>query len=102
MESTHLHAFCLHHDIGTRFNQKPLGPGGSVSSPALLVTPSASITVQHNTVPREHHCWMYGPGRNQDKPSVTSCLAPAIERLISALLLVSVGTTFRTDSWLAR
>jgi hypothetical protein len=30
------------------------------------------------------------------------CLAPAIERSISAHLLVSVGTTFRTDSWRAR
>jgi hypothetical protein len=30
------------------------------------------------------------------------CLAPAIERPISAYLLVSVGTTFRTDSWRTR
>jgi hypothetical protein len=58
--------------------------------------------VQRNIVPRAHRCWTYGPGRNQDKPSVTSCLAPAIERQTSVLLLVSVGTTFRTDRPLAR
>jgi hypothetical protein len=29
---------------------------------------------------------MYGPGQNQDKLSVISCLAPAIERQISALI----------------
>jgi hypothetical protein len=60
---------------------KPLGPGGPASSPASLVAPpSASTTVQRNIVPRAHHYWTYGPGRNQDKSSVTSCLAPAIER----------------------
>jgi hypothetical protein len=26
-----------------------------------------------NIVPRAHRCWTYGPGRNQDKPSVLSC-----------------------------
>jgi hypothetical protein len=45
---------------------------------------------------------MYGPGRNQDKPRVASCLAPAIERQISALLLVSGGTTFHTDNMLSK
>jgi hypothetical protein len=59
---------------------KPLGPGGPASSPTSLVAPSAGTTVQRNIVPRAHRCWTYGPGRNQDKPSVTSCLAPAIER----------------------
>jgi hypothetical protein len=39
-----------------------------------------------NTVPRARNCWTYSPGRNQDKPSVLSCLAPAIERQISALI----------------
>jgi hypothetical protein len=74
------HAHCLHHDIGTCLNKKPLGPGGPASSPASLVAPSASTTVRRNIVPRPHNCWTYGPGRNQDKPRVTSCLAPAIER----------------------
>jgi hypothetical protein len=55
--------------------------------------------VQSNIVPRAHLCWTYGPGRNQDKPSVVSCLAPTIEGQPWRLLLVSVGTTFRTDSW---
>jgi hypothetical protein len=35
--------------------------------------PSTSTTVRSNTVPRAHHCWTYGPDRNQDKPSVLSC-----------------------------
>jgi hypothetical protein len=39
----------------------PLGPGGSASSPASLVAPSTSTTVQRNIVPRAHHCWTYGP-----------------------------------------
>jgi hypothetical protein len=51
----------------------PLGLGGQTSSPTTLVAPSTSTTVQRNTVPRAHHCWTYGPGRNQDKPSVFSC-----------------------------
>jgi hypothetical protein len=51
----------------------PLGLEGQASSPSTLVAPSTSTTMQHNTVPRAHHCWMYGPGRNQDKLSVTSC-----------------------------
>jgi hypothetical protein len=33
------HAHCLHHDIGTCLNQKPLGPGGPASFPASLVAP---------------------------------------------------------------
>jgi hypothetical protein len=33
------HAHCLHHDIGTCLNQKPLGLGGPTSSPASLVAP---------------------------------------------------------------
>jgi hypothetical protein len=45
----------------------PLGPRGPASSPASLVAPSASTTVQRNKVPRAHPCWMYGPSRNQDK-----------------------------------
>jgi hypothetical protein len=40
----------------------PLGPGGPASSPATLVAPSMSTTVQHNIVPRAHRCWTYGPG----------------------------------------
>jgi hypothetical protein len=48
--------------------------------------PSTGIPVQSNTVPRAHPCWTYGPGRNQDKPSVPSFLAPTIERQISALI----------------
>jgi hypothetical protein len=51
----------------------PLGPGGQASSPTTLVAPFTSTTVQSNTVPRAHRCWTYGPGRNQDKPSVISC-----------------------------
>jgi hypothetical protein len=35
--------------------------------------PSTSTSVQRNTVSRAHHCWTYGPSRNQDKPSVISC-----------------------------
>jgi hypothetical protein len=45
----------------------PLEPGDPASSPALLVAPSASTTVQRNIVPRAHPCWTYSPGRNQDK-----------------------------------
>jgi hypothetical protein len=48
--------------------------------------PSTGTPVRSNTVPRAHPCWTYGPGRNQDKPSVLSCLAPTIERQISALI----------------
>jgi hypothetical protein len=48
--------------------------------------PSTGTPVRSNTVPRTHPCWTYGPGRNQDKPSVFSCLAPTIERQISALI----------------
>jgi hypothetical protein len=48
--------------------------------------PSTGPPVRSNTVPRAHHCWTYGPGRNQDKPSVFSCLSPTIERQISTLI----------------
>jgi hypothetical protein len=48
--------------------------------------PTTGTPVQSNTVPRAHHCWTYGPGRNQDKPCVFSCLAPTIEGQISALI----------------
>jgi hypothetical protein len=48
--------------------------------------PTTGTPVQSNTVPRAHPCWTYGPGRNQDKPSVLSCLAPTIERQISVLI----------------
>jgi hypothetical protein len=48
--------------------------------------PSTGTPVRSNTVPRARPCWTYGPGRNQDKPSVLSCLAPTIERQISALI----------------
>jgi hypothetical protein len=40
--------------------------------------------------------------RTRINPVSQCCLALAIERPILALLLVSVGTTFRTDSWQAR
>jgi hypothetical protein len=77
---------------------KPQGPGGPASSPTSLV---ASLCKHHDAAQYSAlstHCWMYGPGRNQDKSRVTSYLAPVIERYISALVLVSVDTTFRTDS----
>jgi hypothetical protein len=48
--------------------------------------PSTGTPVRSNTVTRAHSCWTYGPGRNQDKPSVLSFLAPTIERQISALI----------------
>jgi hypothetical protein len=48
--------------------------------------PSTGTPVRSNAVPRAHPCWTYGSGRNQDKPSVPSCLAPTIERQISALI----------------
>jgi hypothetical protein len=48
--------------------------------------PSTGTPVQSNTVPRAHRCWTYGPGWNQDKPGVFSCLAATIERQISALI----------------
>jgi hypothetical protein len=51
----------------------PLGLGGLASSATTLVAPSTSTTVRSNIVPQAHHCWTYGPGRNQDKPSVISC-----------------------------
>jgi hypothetical protein len=41
--------------------------------------PTTGTPVQSNTMPRAHPCWTYGPGRNQDKPSVFSCLEPTIE-----------------------
>jgi hypothetical protein len=79
----------------------PQRPRGPAFSPSSLVDPlykhygamqySASSTLLLDVRP---------PGRNQDKPCVTSCLAPAMERLISTLLLVSVGTTFRTDNYI--
>jgi hypothetical protein len=50
---------------------------------------------------QRHECTPTGRmahGRNQDKPRVIVLLAPTIERPISALLLVSVKTTFRTDN----
>jgi hypothetical protein len=43
---------------------KPQGPGGFASSPAMLVAPSASTTVQRNTLPR-----------NQDKTRVSVLLS---------------------------
>jgi hypothetical protein len=48
--------------------------------------PTTGTPVQSNIVPRAHLCWTYGPGRNQDKPSVLSCLALTIERWISELI----------------
>jgi hypothetical protein len=48
--------------------------------------PTTGTLVRSNIVPRAHPCWTYGPDRNQDKPSVLSCLAPTIERQISALI----------------
>jgi hypothetical protein len=63
-----------------------LGLGGHTFSPASLVATPLRAHGASNTVPRAHHCWTYDPGRNQDKPSVPSCLAPAIERQISALI----------------
>jgi hypothetical protein len=48
--------------------------------------PSTGTPVRSNAVPRAHPCWTYGPGQNQDKPSVLSCLAPTIERQISELI----------------
>jgi hypothetical protein len=48
--------------------------------------PTTGTPVQSNIVPRALLCWMYGPGRNQDKSSVLSCLAPTIERQIPALI----------------
>jgi hypothetical protein len=47
--------------------------------------PTTGTPVQSNTVPRAHPCWTYGSGRNHDKPSVFSCLAPTIEGQTSAL-----------------
>jgi hypothetical protein len=47
--------------------------------------PTTGTPVQSNTVPRARPCWTYGPGRNQDKPSVFRSLAPTIEGQTSAL-----------------
>jgi hypothetical protein len=41
--------------------------------------PTTGTPVQSNTVPRAHHCWTYGPGRNQDKSRVSCFLASTIE-----------------------
>jgi hypothetical protein len=48
--------------------------------------PTTCTPVRSNIVSRAHPCWTYDPGRNQDKSSVLSCLAPTIERQISALI----------------
>jgi hypothetical protein len=56
------------------------------SLPPRLYPPLYERHGASNTVPRAHHCWTYDPGRNQDKPSVLSCLAPVIERQISTLI----------------
>jgi hypothetical protein len=54
-----------------------------------------------NTVPQAHHCWTYGPVQNQDKSSVLSCLAPAIERQILALITSQCWDYFphRRGAW---
>jgi hypothetical protein len=54
--------------------------GPSLLSRLSCSHPSTGTPVRSNTVPRAHPCWTYDPGRNQDKPSVLSCLAPTIKR----------------------
>jgi hypothetical protein len=48
--------------------------------PCLLFRLACSSPLQapqcDDIVPRAHHCWTYGPGQNQDKHYVISCLAP--------------------------
>jgi hypothetical protein len=85
-DSSHSHALRLSHDIGTRLNQTSRTWRPRLFSHLACSHPSTSTPVPSNTVPRAHPCWMYDPGRNQDKPSVLSCLALTIERQISALI----------------
>jgi hypothetical protein len=64
----------------------PLGTWGPhLLSHLACSRPTTGTPVQSNTVPRAHPCWTYGSGRNQNKPSVFSCLAPTIEGQILAL-----------------
>jgi hypothetical protein len=78
---------------------KPQGPGGFASSPAMLVAPLC----------KHHGATQYSASSatlldirptagTRIKPVPLCCLAPAIERQISVLILVSVGTTFCTDT----
>jgi hypothetical protein len=85
-DNSHSHALRLSHDIGTCLNQTSGTWRPRLLSRLACSHPSTSTPVRSNTVPRAHPCWTYGPGRNQDKPSVLSCLAPTIERQISALI----------------
>jgi hypothetical protein len=85
-DSDHSHALRLLHDIGTCLNQHLWDLEASPSLPPCLWPPLYEHHGASNTVPRAHYCWTYGPGRNQDKPSVLSCLAPGIKRQISALI----------------
>jgi hypothetical protein len=86
MDNSHSHALRFPHDIGTRLNQTLWDLEASLLSHLACSHPSTSTPVRSNTVPRAQLCWTYSPGRNQDKPSVLSCLAPTIERQISALI----------------
>jgi hypothetical protein len=78
--STHSHAHCLHHDIGTCLNQKLMGPGGPASSPASLVAPLCKHYGAMQYSAPSTPLLDVRPGRNQDKSRVTSFLAPTVER----------------------
>jgi hypothetical protein len=76
------------------------GLGGHASSPALLVeAPLQAPLVLSNIVPRAHRCWTYGPsaGTRINFVSLIAWHRPLRDRPWR-LSLVSVGTTFRTDS----
>jgi hypothetical protein len=95
--ATHSH-LRLHLQYWHLTSINPQGPGGFSSSPALLVA-----------LLYEHHGALQYSATNTPlldvrptagtriNPVSRHCLASAIKRPILALLLVSVGTTFRTD-----
>jgi hypothetical protein len=98
-DSTTTRSPALTQDIGICLNQLA-GLGGFSSSPALFVSPLY-----------EHHSILQYSTTSAPLLDVRSTartrinlvshcfLAPAIERPISAHLLVSVGTTFRTNTY---
>jgi hypothetical protein len=62
--------------------------------------PTTGTPVLSNIVPRAHLCWTYGPpaGTRINLVLLIAWRRPLRDRP-RRLLLVSVGTTFRTDSW---
>jgi hypothetical protein len=93
----------LTQDIGICLFINSQGLGGFSSSPALLVAPLYEHhgALQYNATSAPLLDVRPTTGTRINLVS-HCCLAPTIERPISAHLVVSVRTTFRTDSWRAR